>query len=215
MNSAFRVPGPLSLNPQAVPLDGVSGHSPRCGIGSVLGNTFSRTSSQIGADLLRIANRVRLEPLKDGAVFYHGNNGGENAATFVSNHLGSTRLDDLLHRTDTGRNLVTDLLRLKNRYGWEPVKEVWRELSARLAEASVGDVWFFGEAVHAQGHDRMTAQDPGKDLRNRHLKKTPLGFRFRYGGIADPRIEPKSEQNLLQRSCNGLVVRLPLANQRP
>lgn len=108
-----------------------------------------RTSLPTDKALLIRAQQVLLAPLRDHAVFYHGDEGRRRAESFVRQHPGHTRLDELLKRIPTG----AEFLSLLGEKPWVQKEEVWWELSRQLARAASGD-------VHCFGPERLTRTQP-------------------------------------------------------
>jgi hypothetical protein len=99
-----------------------------------------RTSVPTDKALLMRAQQVPLAPLRDRAIFYHGDEGRRQAEHFVRQHVGHTRLDELLKQSVSG----VELLRVLGAPPWAEKEEVWWELSRKLARAASGDVHCFG-----------------------------------------------------------------------
>jgi hypothetical protein len=93
--------------------------------------------------LVELALRVPLNPLRGRAVFYAEDEGGRLAQAFLARHPSHTRLDELLRDSSDGMKLL-DRIGPSGRRRWSNIEEVWWELSWRLARAASGEVNCFG-----------------------------------------------------------------------
>ncbi len=117
----------------------------------VVGSTL-RTDKQ----LLNQAQRIAFAPIRDRVVLYNGDEGQRRAELFVRQHPGYTRIDELLQRTAEGK----EILALLGARPWDEKKEIWWELSRKLARAASGD-------IHCFGPERLTRNQPVSTHRSR------------------------------------------------
>ena len=115
-------------------------HATRGPIGGA--NALDRRSPRTLKNLLVMAEMVALGPKPGKSVFYHGE-GKRAAAKLVATDPSYTRIDDLLAKTQRGRDLRQGLAWV----GWLSQEEVWWALSRRLARESSGDVRAFGDGA--------------------------------------------------------------------
>jgi len=93
-------------------------------------------------ELLGIAMRVPLSPERNRAVFYAEAVGAKLSKTFIDQNPGYKRIDELLIVNPEGRNLLASMKK-DGKIAWTNVREIWYELSRRLAETASGDVYCF------------------------------------------------------------------------
>lgn len=101
-----------------------------------------KTEFTTNKELIGIAMRVPLSPERNRAVFYAEAIGAKKAKAFIDSHPGYKRIDELLSASPEGRNLLA-LMKKDGDIQWSNVREIWYELSRRLAEAASGDVHCF------------------------------------------------------------------------
>lgn len=121
----------------------------------VIGPSFA-TDKQ----LLTRAQHITFVPLRNRVVLYNGAEGQRRAELFVQQHPGYTRIDELLQRTAEGKEILT-LLGAKS---WDEKKEIWWELSRKLARAACGD-------IHCFGPERLTRNQPVSTHRSRFERR--------------------------------------------
>jgi hypothetical protein len=132
--------------------------------------------------LLVKAQRILLNPLRDRAVFYHGDEGSRRADLFVRQHAGYTRIDDLLGRSPAG----TELLGLLGAKPWSENEEVWWELSRKLARAASGD-------VHCFGPDRLSRSQPVSTHKSRFSARAYANTVFEKVELPELELNPRVE----------------------
>jgi len=120
----------------------------------------TRATIPTDKELLLKARRVVFAPFRDRVVLYNGDEGQRRATLFVRQHAGYTRIDELLERTAEGKQILT-LLAARP---WEEKKEIWWELSRKLARAASGN-------VHCFGPERLTRPQPIATHRSRFEPK--------------------------------------------
>ena len=105
-------------------------------------NTQSTNRIPTDQRLFILASSVTLNPAFGRAVFWSEGDGKRLAEEFVRTHPGYTRLEELLPQTTMGKVLLGELTARGRQ--WDTVKEVWWELSRRLARVAAGAVHVFG-----------------------------------------------------------------------
>jgi len=92
-------------------------------------------------EIFFLARLIVLRPAFNKAVFYHGEDGKRKAESYVRQNVGSTTITDLLRRSPKGKELLS---KLESIVDWQSIKEIWWELSRKMAQAASGDVHCFG-----------------------------------------------------------------------
>jgi hypothetical protein len=116
-------------------------------------------------DLVRLAKQVTLRTRHGKSVFYHAGH-RETAEAFIRSNPSYTTIDHLLAETAAG----LELLHLLKGRSWSEVRDVWWELSRRLAAESSGDVHVFGSGRYTDAEAGSVSSDAAirKNWQSRH-----------------------------------------------